>query len=75
MLKMLNRIRIIRWKHPSWRTHAWGLLQGIGELLDGIVSICSLGFFMSNFELTIAFYRTQIQIDELKKARDARNKR
>lgn len=55
--------------------HAWGLLQGIGELLDGIVSICSLGFFMSNFELTIAFYRTQIQIDELKKARDARNKR
>lgn len=75
MLKELSKIRISRWVHPSWRTHALGLLQGFGELLDGIVSIGSLGFFMSNIELTIASYRTKIHLDEMKKARDAKNKR
>lgn len=43
------------------------LLQGIGELLDGIVTICSLGFLFSNFEIEICKWRTLRAIQRKKK--------
>ena len=55
--KAVSGLRITRWEHPSIRCHLLGLLQGIAEVLDGLVTLFSLGFFMSNFEMQIAFYR------------------
>lgn len=57
---------IYRWKHPSTKTHLWGILQGFAELLDGCVTICSLGFFASRFEITIASKRVNSHLKELK---------
>lgn len=53
----LARIRIGRWGHPSLRCHLWGIVQGFAEIADGLVTLLSLGFYMSNIEMQVAYYR------------------
>ena len=55
--KAWTGIRIHRWKHPSIRCHLWGLVQGVAEIVDGCVSLLSLGLLLSNFEMQVAYYR------------------
>lgn len=56
--KMLRDMRVDRWHHPTLRCHFWAIVQGFAELADGLVTVLSLGFLMSNFEMQIAFYRS-----------------
>lgn len=58
---------IRRWKHPNKTLHLLGFIQGFGELLDGVVTILSLGFLMSNFELRVSRYRAKISIQQMKR--------
>lgn len=62
-------MNIYRWKHANYKQHLLGLVQGFAELLDGIITIISLGFFASNFEMTIAKYRALYFIKGLKHGR------
>ena len=62
---------IHRWKHVNKTLHLLGFLQGFGELLDGVVTIGSLGFLMSNFELSISRYRAKISIRQMKRIKAA----
>lgn len=55
-----------RWKHPCWQTHVLGIVQGFAEILDGAVTVVSLGFFMSQFELSVATYRALYKIKRTK---------
>ena len=50
---------IKRWKHPNWECHALGFIQGFAELADGLVTVCSLGFYGSAFEMTVARHRAK----------------
>ena len=59
--------RIQRWKHPTIESHLLGILQGIAEITDGLVTVCSLGFMCSNFELTVSAFRAKRLINHLKK--------
>lgn len=56
-------MKIIRWKHPNATDHLVGLLQGFGELADGMVTVLSLAFLMSDFELSVASWRARLQIN------------
>lgn len=58
---------IQRWKHPTIKCHALGILQGFAEITDGLITICSLGFYASNFEMSIAAYRTKTHLNDMKK--------
>ena len=42
---------IRRWKHPDRTAHFHGWLQGFCELADGLVTVLSLGFLASGFEM------------------------
>lgn len=72
MKKAFARLRITRWKHANARVHLFGLLQGVGGLLDGLVMVFSLGFFMSNFAITAACYRAGAHISGLERSRNAK---
>jgi len=50
---------IYRWKHPSWQSHMWGIVQGFAEIADGLVILCTLGFFASGFEMKVASQRAK----------------
>lgn len=50
---------IYRWKHPNLACHALGFIQGFAELADGLVTVCSLGFYGSGFEMAAARYRAK----------------
>lgn len=63
----MSRLRIVRWGHANIELHLLGILQGFGELLDGIVTITSLGFLCSNFEGTISWFRAYRYIAFLKR--------
>ena len=63
-------MRIHRWKHANSKHHLLGFIQGFAEILDGCVTICSLGFYMSSFEVDVARYRALVHIQDLKKVRD-----
>ena len=52
-------MKIYRWKHPSLVCHLWGVLQGFGELGDGLVTVLTLAFFSSNLELLVARRRAK----------------
>ena len=65
-------MKIIRWKHRDWKFHLIGILQGLGELADGLVTICSLGFFMSDFELSVSKMRAQHTIRSIKREHSER---
>lgn len=60
-------MRIQRWKHPTVKCHALGILQGFAEIADGLITICSLGFYASNFEMSVASYRTKSYLNDMKK--------
>lgn len=62
---------IYRWKHPSIKQHLWGILQGFAEIMDGVVTLSTLGFFASGFERKVAWKRAGEHIKELKKKREA----
>lgn len=57
---------IYRWKHPSVSAHLLGILQGFGEIADGLVTLCSLGSFASGFEMRVARLRAGQHIKKLK---------
>jgi hypothetical protein len=63
-------MRIYRWKHLNWQMHLLGILQGFAELADGIVTVGSLGFFGSRFELDASCYRARKSFDIAKKIRE-----
>jgi hypothetical protein len=50
---------IYRWKHPSRSCHLWGILQGFGELADGLVTLLTLAHFSSSFELSVSRRRAR----------------
>ena len=58
------------WKHPTKLCHLLGIVQGFAEILDGLITICSLGFLASGFELKVAGYRSKSYFEQLKKQRD-----
>jgi hypothetical protein len=60
---------IYRWKHPTLKCHAIGFIQGFAELADGLVTVCSLGFYGSGFEMLIARYRAK-QFHQLQKLKE-----
>lgn len=60
-------MRIQRWKHPTVKYHALGILQGFAEIADGLITICSLGFYASNFEMSVAAYRAKSHLNDMKK--------
>lgn len=60
-------IRICRWHHPDLVTHLLGILQGVAEVLDGCVTLLSLGFYMSNFEMKVSFHRAYYDIKRRKR--------
>lgn len=57
---------IYRWKHPDRWCHALGLLQGFAELADGCVTLLSLGFYASGFEMWIARFRAKEALSRAK---------
>ena len=63
-------MRIVRWKHSSIKQHFLGFIQGFAEILDGCVTIFSLGFYMSSFEIAVARYRSLSHLQDLKSGRD-----
>lgn len=50
--------------------HLLYILQGFAEILDGIVTIGSLGFFASRFEMDVACFRAKYALRLLKKSRE-----
>jgi hypothetical protein len=56
--KTLANLRVTRWAHPDKTAHGWGLIQGLAEIADGLVTLLSLGFYSSNIEMQVAFYRS-----------------
>lgn len=42
----------------------WGFLYGMGNLMDGLVGILSLGFFTSRFGTDIAFAAAKMELRE-----------
>ena len=65
---------IYRWKHPDWKSHIAGLMQGFAEVADGLVTLGSLGFYASSFEMSIARYRArramELQIQKRNRCRE-----
>ena len=59
--------RIQHWKHPTVESRLLGILQGIAEITDGLVTVCSLAFMSSNFELTVSALRAKRLIARMKK--------
>lgn len=57
---------IRRWHHPSHGAHILGIVQGLAEIADGIVTLLSLGFFSSSFELTVSYNRAKYLIKSYK---------
>lgn len=66
-MKYKINIRVERWKHPDWKSHLLGILQGWAEIADGLVTLLSFGFLMSNFEMQVASFRTKIYFETLKR--------
>lgn len=60
-------MKIQKWKHPTIKCHIFGVLQGFAEIADGLVTICSLGFYASDFEMSVTVYRTKSYFKDMKK--------
>lgn len=59
-------MKIYRWKHPTIKAHLWGIIQGFAELADACVTLGSLGFFGSGFEMEVARRRAFSMINSRK---------
>lgn len=66
-MKLNASLHIYRWKHSTIESHLLGVLQGIAEITDGLVTVCSLGFLCSNFDLTVSAFRAKRLCNHLKK--------
>lgn len=66
-MKYKINIRVERWRHPDWKSHLLGFVQGFAEIADGLVTLLSFGFLMSNFEMQVACFRTKIHFETLKR--------
>lgn len=62
---------IKRWRHPDLTSHLYGILQGFAEIADGIVTLLSLGLFMSSFEMQVSFARGMYVVKQMKKRAEA----
>lgn len=62
-----RRIRVGRWRHPDLRAHVDGWLQGWCEIVDGLTTVLSLGFLISNLEITQSFRRGYLRLMRVKK--------
>jgi len=70
-----TNMRIQRWKHPHWQLHVLGWLQGFAQLADAAVTLGSLGFLCSSFELDMACNRAKYSFTlVMKKTFNAGNK-
>ena len=56
-----------RWKHSSFKQQLWGVLQGIAEIIDGLVVVLSLGFYASWLSNQVVYARALDEILERKK--------
>ncbi len=63
---------IRRWKHSSVKQHLWGILQGFAEIADGVVTVSTLAFYSSGFEMRVAYKRAYSLCNDQKKLRDAK---
>lgn len=50
---------IRRWKHTNKTQHFLGFCQGFAEIADVIVTLLSLGFYISSFELSVSRFRAK----------------
>lgn len=50
---------IARWKHPTTKSHLLGVLQGFALVVDGLLTVLTLGSCTSFFGLRVAIYRTK----------------
>ena len=53
----------------DWKHRAYLFLSGFACILDGLVRVLSLGFIMSDAQLTMAREHARRQIDKAKAAR------
>jgi hypothetical protein len=60
---------IYRWRHPTRASHLLGIAQGFAELADGLITLCTLGFFASCFEMRVASYRSKQYFSTAKKGK------
>jgi len=61
---------IKRWTHGHWHLHVLAILQMFAKLLDALVTLASIGFLMSGFELRISRFRAKHSFTLAKKFRD-----
>ncbi len=66
---------IKRWEHPNVKMQLFGILIGFAEILDGLVTVLSLGFLASNFQMTVAKARALSCIKERTKNANFYNKK
>lgn len=48
---------IYRWKHAEWQAQVFGIIHGFAEIVDGIVTVSTLGFYCSSLASSIAYWR------------------
>jgi hypothetical protein len=65
---------IDRWKHTSIKQRAYGVLQGLTEIVDGLVVVLTLGFYASWFSNRAAYMRAMSEINERAKNVRSKNK-
>ena len=59
-------MKVYRWEHPNVEEHILCWLQGFAELADGLVTLLSFGFLLSDFELRYCAWRTLRKIRKYK---------
>lgn len=62
-------IKFTKIKPLSFKIWLTYILQGVCEILDGCVTLLSLGLYCSNFELSCSKLRIDLQLSDLKKIR------
>lgn len=58
---------IFKNKNPSGKL--WNILFGLAQFVDALVRILSLGYFCTNYCVTVSRHMTQYHINNLKKKR------
>lgn len=69
MRKVKFSIKYYKQKNITQHFLLW--VQAFGGILDALVSIISLGFLHSNFEIEICFWRTGLEFKRQKRVRDS----
>jgi len=58
-----------RSRHACIEQHLLVWLQGFAGVVDGLVTVFTLGFFVSQFELTLCCWRTKLYFNQQIKAK------